>query len=92
MVKRDFARFEFKMRFGRLSSETVHLAHTEESLFNAYELLNLRALTSYLLNELNIFQCMGNKFQSTPLKLHTKYPTHTLKITIIIQDWNLKSS
>ena len=42
-----------------------------------------------LLNKLHILQCMGKifcvEFQRVPLKLHTKYRTETLKVTIVIQ-------
>ena len=55
----------------------------------AYELVNLRALKSSLLNKLHIFQCMCKifcvEFQRVPLKFHTKYLTYTLKDTIFIQ-------
>ena len=44
-----------------------------------YELINLGALKSSLLNKLHIFQCMGKifwvEFQRAPLKFHTKYLT-----------------
>ena len=56
---------------------------------NAYELVNLRALKSSLLNKLQIFQCIGKifcvEFQRVPLKFHTKYLTYTVKDTIFIQ-------
>ena len=61
---------------------------TRGSFQNAYELGNLGALKSSLLNKLHIFQCMGKIFcvelQRVPLKFHTKYLTHTLKDTIFI--------
>ena len=61
-----------------------------------YELLNLRALKNSPVNKIHIFQCMSKifcvEFQRYPLKLHTKYLTHTLKDTIFIQHWNFKSS
>ena len=60
-----------------------------------YELLNLRALKFSLVNKIRIFQCMGRifcvEFQRWPLKFHTKYLTHTLKVMIFIH-WNFKSS
>ena len=63
---------------------------------NTFELLNLRALKFSLVNKIHIFQCMGKifcvEFQRYPLKLHTKYLTHTLKNKIFIQHWNFKSS
>ena len=46
---------------------------------NVHKLVNLGALKSSLLNKLRIFQCMGK----VPLKLHTKYLTHTLKKLIL---------
>ena len=63
---------------------------------NVYELVNLGALKSSLLNKLHIFQCMSKifcvEYQRVPLKFHTKYLTNTLKDTIFIQGWNFKSS
>ena len=63
---------------------------------NTYELLNLRALKFSYVNKIHIFQCMGKifcvEFQRYPLKLHTKYLTHTLKDMIFMQFWNFKSS
>ena len=51
---------------------------------NAFELLNVRALKFPLANEYHIFQCVGKifrvEFQTIPLKFHTKYLTHTLKM------------
>ena len=65
-------------------------------LNDAYRLLNLGALKSLLLNQLHNFQCMVKKFcvefQRVPLKFHTKYPTYTLKDTILIQCLKFKSS
>ena len=56
---------------------------------NAYELVNLGALKSSLLNKLHIFQSMGKifcvEFQMVPLKFHTIYFTHSLKYMIFIQ-------
>ena len=55
---------------------------------NTYELLNLGALKSSLLNKLHTFQYMDKifyvEFQRKPLKFHTKYLTHTLKDTNFI--------
>ena len=69
---------------------------TRGSFQNAYELGNLGALKSSLLNKLHIFQWMGKIFcvelQRVPLKFHTKYLTHTLKDTIFILCWKFKSS
>ena len=63
---------------------------------NAYELLTLRALKISMFHKRFIFQCMGKifcvEFQRYPLKLHTKYLTHTLKDITFIQHWNFKSS
>ena len=63
---------------------------------NAYELLNLRALTISMLYKNHIFQCMGKifcvEFQRVPLKFHTKYLTHTMKNVNFIRRWKLKSS
>ena len=63
---------------------------------DTYELLNLRALKFSPMNNIHIFQCMGKifcvEFQRYPLKLHTKYLTHTLKDMIFIQYWNFKNS
>ena len=63
---------------------------------NAYELLNLRALKISMLYKSHIFQCMGKifcvEFQRVPLKLHTKYLTHTLKDKYFTKHWNFKSS
>ena len=63
---------------------------------NTYELLNLRALKFSPVNKIRIFQCMGMifcvEFQRYPLKLHTKYLTHTLKDVTFKQHWNFKSS
>ena len=51
---------------------------------NIYELLNLRALKISTLYKNCIIQCMGKifcvEFQRFPLKFHTKYLTHTLKL------------
>ena len=51
---------------------------------NTYELLNLRALKFSPVNKTCIFHCMGKiicvEFQREPLKFHTKYLTHALKI------------
>ena len=53
---------------------------------NTYELVNLRALKSSLLNKLHIFLCMGKifcmEFQMVHLKFHTKSIIHTLKESI----------
>ena len=60
------------------------------------ELLNLRAPIISMLHKNCIFQCMGKifcvEFQTYPLKLHTKYPTHTLKDVYFIHRWIFKSS
>ena len=62
---------------------------------NAYEIVNLGALKSSLLNKLHIFQCMDKifrvEFQRLPLKCHTKCLTHTLKDTTFIQVENLRA-
>ena len=62
---------------------------------NVYELVNLGALKSSLLNKLNIFQRMGGisqgTFQSVPLKFHTKYLTHTLRETSFVDVQNLRA-
>ena len=59
---------------------------------NVYELINLGALKSSLLNKQHIFQCMGKifcvEFQRVP-KFHTKYLTHTLKDMILCNVENL---
>ena len=51
---------------------------------NSFELLNLRALKFSPVNKMHIFQCMGKifcvEFQRGPLKFHTKYLAHTLKM------------
>ena len=56
---------------------------------NTYELLNLRALKFSPVNKIRIFQCMGMifcvEFQRYPLKFHTKYLTHTLKVVTFKQ-------
>ena len=58
---------------------------------NAYELLNLRSLKISTLYGNHNFQCMGKifcvEFQRYPLKLHTKYLTHTPKDVCFIQRW-----
>ena len=63
---------------------------------NTYELLNLRALKFSILYKIIIIQCMSKifcvEFQREPLKLHTKYLSHTLKNFIFIQNLNFKSS
>ena len=63
---------------------------------NAYELLNLGALKSSLLNKPSIFQCMGDifcvGFQRIHLKFNTNYITFTLKDMIFIQCWKYRSS
>ena len=63
---------------------------------NTQELLNLKALKFYQLNQMHTFQCMSKIFcvelQRKPMKFHTKYLTHSLKDTILIQSWYLKSS
>ena len=78
------------------SSEVQFWCGTGGRFKNAYQLLNLRALKSSPLNKIHIFQCMGEifcvEFQRYPLKIHTKYLTHTLKNTTFIQHWNFKSS
>ena len=47
------------------------------------------------MNEMCIFQCMGEifcvEFQRASLKFHSKYLIHTLKDMIFIQCWNFKS-
>ena len=67
-----------------------------ELFLNTYELLNLRALKFSPVNKIHIFQWIGKifcvEFQRYPMKLHTKYLTHTLKYMICIQHWNFKSS
>ena len=63
---------------------------------NGYELLNPRALKISMLYKNRIFQCMGKifcvEFQRFPLKFHTKYLIHTLKVVHFIHRWNFKSS
>ena len=63
---------------------------------NAYELVNVGALKSSLLNKLHIFQYMGKifyvEFQRYPLKFHIKHLTHTLKNMIFLQCWKFTSS
>ena len=58
--------------------------------------VNLCALISSRFNKLHIFQCMGKmfcvEFQRVPLKFQTKYLTHTLKDTILIQCRKFKCS
>ena len=56
----------------------------------------LRALENSILYKNQIFQCMGKKscvdFKSFPLKLHTKYLTHTLEDDHFIKLWKFKCS
>ena len=63
---------------------------------NAYELLNLRALTISMLYRSHIFRCMGQifcvEFQRAPLKFHTKYLTHRLKDVDLIHRWKFMGS
>ena len=62
---------------------------------NTYELLNLRALKFSPVDKIYIFQGMGKifcvEFQRCPLKVNTKYLTHTLKNMLLTQHW-FKSS
>ena len=66
---------------------TLHKMPAGERFKNAYELLNLKALEYSHVNKMQIFQCVGNifcvEFQRYPLKFHTKYLTHTLKILFL---------
>ena len=61
---------------------------------NAYKLLILRALKISTLYKICIFQCMVRyfvwEFQRYPLKVHTKYLTHTLKDIHFIHRWQFK--
>ena len=63
---------------------------------NAYELVNLGAFETSLLNKLYIFQCRAKifcvEFQMVSLKFDTKYITHRLKDMVLIQFWKFKSS
>ena len=73
------------------------LFHVSRGHFKkAYRLLNLRNLKLSPVNKMHSFQCMGKsfcmEFSWEPLKFHTKYFTHTLKVTILIKHWNFKSS
>ena len=56
---------------------------------------NLGVLKFSLVNKLHIFYSINKifcvEFQRVYLKFHTKYLTHTLKDTIFIQCWKLKS-
>ena len=65
-------------------------------LKNAYELINLNALKSSLLNKLHIFQCMCKifcgEFQRVVLIFYIKCFTHKLKDMTFIQCWKFKSS
>ena len=56
---------------------------------NAYELLNLRALTFSPANKMHIFQCVG---KIVCVEFHTEYLTHALKGAIFIQRGNFESS
>ena len=56
---------------------------------NVHELVNLRALKSYLRHKLHIFSMYGIDI---PLIFHTNYRTRALKYTIFIQCWKFKSS
>ena len=55
---------------------------------NAHELIYLWALKFSLLSKLYIFQYIGKifyvEFQNVPLKFHTKYLNHTLKVHLSI--------
>ena len=55
---------------------------------NTYELLNLRALKFSPVDKIYSFRYMSKifcvEFQRYPLKFHTKYLTHTLKVMIFI--------
>ena len=59
---------------------------------NTYELVNLGALNSLLLNKLHNFQCMGKIFQRVPLKLHIKLIPYIERYDFYIQCWKFKSS
>ena len=63
---------------------------------NIYELVNLGALKSSLINKLHTFQSMGKifcvEFQRVPLKFHSKYFAHTLKETNFVRCWKFKIS
>ena len=57
---------------------------------------HLRLALKFSRLNLHIFQCIQKifcvEFQRKPLKIHTKYFTHTLKDIVSIQYWNFKSS
>ena len=59
-----------------------------ERFKDAYGLLYLRVLKVSMPYKIHIFQCMAKifcvNFQRVPIKFHTKYLTHTLKIYEVI--------
>ena len=72
-------------------SDTMNLSHQRSTLElltleNTCQLLNFRTFGNSMWYKYNIFQCMDRifcvEFQREPLKLHTKYLIHTLKMCI----------